>query len=112
AGDPLDRGIGVREEPADVAEARGAEEGVDHRMKEDVAVGMAEQPRRVRNFDSAQEQLPSGNEAMDVIAEADRHIGAKYNRKGPQRARFTSGRSRTSRGGAPRRARIRRRPPA
>src|SRR5262249_58882215 len=73
AGDALDGGMGVREQEADVALPRGAQERVDHRVQEDVAVGMAQGPAGMGDLDAAQEELPSGDQFVNVPTVPDGH---------------------------------------
>ena len=50
--------------------AGGAEQRVDHRVREDVGVGVAGQALLVRDVDAAEDQRPAGGERVRVDAEA------------------------------------------
>src|SRR6186997_488 len=67
----LEGRIVVGEHLADVAAAVGAEQGVDHRVGEDVGVGVALEPQVVLDLDAAEDQPATGGEAVAVVAEAD-----------------------------------------
>src|SRR5262249_26315752 len=95
AGDALDGGVAVREQKADVALPRGAQERVDHRVQEDVAVGMAQGPAGMGDLDAAQEKLPSGDQFVNVPAVPDGHVEGQYNMAdgaAPQTRRANRGR--------------------
>ncbi len=58
---------------ADVAQRRGAEQGVGHGVEDHVGVGMAEQAQRVVYFDATQDQRPPRHESMRVMSQSDAH---------------------------------------
>ena len=62
-----------REQPAEVALARGAQQRVGDGVQHDVTVRVTGQPRRARDLDPAQAQARAGAERMAVVAEADAH---------------------------------------
>ena len=71
-------GVGVappllvgREELAEVAEPAGAEQGVDHRVGEDVGVGVAGEAAVVLDLDPAEHQRLALDQAVAVVADAD-----------------------------------------
>ena len=61
--------LGVGEVRADVAQACGAEQRVDHRVREHVGVGVAGEPLLVGHLDAAEDQPPPGREAVGVDPE-------------------------------------------
>src|SRR5260221_58363 len=63
----------VGEEGADVALPGRAEQRVDHRVGEDVSVGVAAQPALVLDLDPAQDQGAALGEAVTVVADSDAH---------------------------------------
>ena len=72
----LVRGVGVGEEPADVAEPTRPQDGVRERVRDDVGVGVAVKPAIVRNVHAAQDQAAALGEGVDVIAVPDVHAHA------------------------------------
>ena len=52
---------------SEIAEARRSEDRVRDRMEEDVAVGVAHEPRRVLDRDAAQDQAATRRETMDIV---------------------------------------------
>ena len=86
-----------REERADVAPARGAEQRVDHRVGEDVGVGVAGQTALVLDLDPAEDQASTLGEAVAVVADPDAHLS------NPRRPRHRAARAGA---GAPRRRQI------
>ena len=63
--------VGVREVLADVAEPGGAEQRVDHRVGQDVGVGVARSgPARVLDLDPAEHEPPALVQAVRVVADA------------------------------------------
>ena len=62
----------VGEERADVADAGGAEQRVDHGVGEDVSVGVALEAALVLDLDPAEDQPAAGGEAVAVVADPDR----------------------------------------
>ena len=62
----------VRKEVADVAEPGGAEQGVDHRVGEDVGVGVAGEAAVVLDLDPAEHKPLALHEAVAVVASPDR----------------------------------------
>ena len=63
--------VGVGEEVADVGQAERAEDGVGERVGQGVGVGMAVEAEVGGDFDAAEDQLAAGDEAVDVVTEAD-----------------------------------------
>jgi len=63
-------GIGVGEMRADVAEARGTEQGVAKSVSEDVAIGMTNRTFVEGDLDTADDELPTFREAMKIVADA------------------------------------------
>ena len=63
--------VGVREGAADVAQRQRAERRVDQGVADDVGVGVAVQPARVRDLDAAQHQRAPGHQAVGVEGDAD-----------------------------------------
>ena len=63
--------IGGGKEVADVATARGAEDGVDERVGENVAVGVAGEPALAREVDAAEYERDVVAEAVGVEPNAD-----------------------------------------
>src|SRR5436853_4227717 len=63
--------IVVGEHRPDVAAASGAEQCVDHRVGEDVGVGVAVEALVVLDLDAAEDEAAPGGEAVAVVAEAD-----------------------------------------
>ena len=61
----------VGEQGADVAEAAGPEQGVDHGVGEDVGVGVALEPELVLDLDPAEDQRAARAEAVAVVADPD-----------------------------------------
>ena len=66
-------GIGIRKQVANIAESRGAEEGVRHCMQDDIAVAVADGPFRVWHADSAQDERPAAFEPVRVVAASYAH---------------------------------------
>jgi hypothetical protein len=56
---------------AQVAESRGAEDGVGHRVQDRVAVAVGQCPAVVRHVDARQDEPPSRDEAVNVEPDAD-----------------------------------------
>ena len=83
AGDPPIGGIRVRELPADVALADGAENGVADGMDQDVGIRMAQKPLFVRDLLPTQNKPSSHREAVAVIAETDSHSTLPHTRINP-----------------------------
>ena len=63
--------IGRREELADVALARRSEDRVDESVCDDVAVGVAGQPRLAGKVDARKDERDPVGEAVRVDAEPD-----------------------------------------
>ena len=70
---------------AEVAEAAGAEQRVDHRVGEHVGVGVAPEPALVLDLDPAEHQPPPGGEPVAVVADADALIGVDPRPSGSSR---------------------------
>jgi hypothetical protein len=66
----------VGEVGAEVAEAGGAEQRVDHGMGEDVGVGVAGEAALVLDLDPAEDERAAVVEAVAVVADPDRAHGA------------------------------------
>ena len=64
--------VGVREEPAEVAQRQRAEQRLADRVREHVGVGMAAQPARGGHRHAAQHQRPPVDQRMQVEAEPGR----------------------------------------
>ena len=64
-------GIGVGKKVSDVCLSDCAEDGVRDRMKESVGVGMSVETSRVRNLHAAEDQLPTLDELVNIIANSD-----------------------------------------
>ncbi len=73
-----------------------AEDRVDHRVGDDVGVGVALEPLRVVDLDPAEDELVAVGEAVGVVADAD-HRGAQPTRapSGAIRRRAASRRRRS-----------------
>jgi hypothetical protein len=56
---------------ADVPGAGGAEQGIDHGMRDDVGIGMTAEPALVRDLHPAEDQRPSLLEAVAVVPDPD-----------------------------------------
>jgi hypothetical protein len=56
---------------ADVGEGEGAEDGVGEGVGEDVGVGVAVESEVAGDVDAAEDEFAAGDEAVDVVAEAD-----------------------------------------
>ena len=63
--------IGVGKQPADVADAGGAEHRVGHGVTDDVGVRVAVEAELERNRDAGEDQRTSGDEPVQVVAVAD-----------------------------------------
>ena len=64
-------GIARGKQRADVAEPGGAEDGVDQRVREHVAVRMAGEPPRVIEGDTTEHERHPGLQGVSVDADAD-----------------------------------------
>ena len=62
--------VGIGKMTADVAGRRGAEDGVGHRMADDVGVRVAEQPALERNRHAAEDQRTALHQPMQIVAGA------------------------------------------
>ncbi|MNI77532.1 hypothetical protein D3C73_1338320 [compost metagenome] len=82
----LELRVGIREMLADVAQRRGAEQGIAQGVQEDVTVRVGEQPEAVCNAHTAQSDEIAFSETVHIIAVANTH------KKTP---RFLSGRDST-----------------
>ena len=87
--DALRRLVARREERADVAEARRAEDGVDERVRDHVAVGVAREPARVVEADAAEHERHAVLERVGVDAHADPELGHPSGSCRPRRASKT-----------------------
>jgi len=56
---------------ADITGGKGAEDGVAEGMGDHVGIGMAGKPQAVRDFYTGENELPTGDKAVGVIAVAD-----------------------------------------
>ena len=56
--------IGVREQPPDITECGGAEDGIREGMADGIGVGMAEQTQGVGDDDTPEHQAPAGPESV------------------------------------------------
>lgn len=56
---------------ADVFFANGPENSIANRVHQRVRIRMAVEPFRVRNFNAAEDELPPGDQLMNVIADAN-----------------------------------------
>lgn len=72
----LERGVGVGEMTADVAERRRAEQCVGDRVQQYVRVRVAEQAALVRNRHAADDERAPRNELVHVVALSDSEIHA------------------------------------
>ena len=61
---------------ADVAQAGGAQQGVGHRVADDVGIGMAHQPARMLDPEPAQDQRPPLAQPMRVMTDSYPHCPA------------------------------------
>ena len=66
--------IGIGEQLADIASARGTEQRIGCGMRKHVCVGMPEKALVMRDIDPTQNELSALRESMDVEAEAHAHI--------------------------------------
>ena len=64
-------GRGVRKVLADITQCGSAQERVTNRMREGVSIGMAGRAAIEGNADAAQNQLATGRQTMDIVAEAN-----------------------------------------
>ena len=64
----LELRVGVREMAADIAQRRGAEQGIGDRVQQHVGIRMAEQPQAMRHFDTAENQLATWHQRMYIPA--------------------------------------------
>ena len=90
----------VGEELADVAEAAGAEQRVDHRVGEHVGVGVAGEAALVLDLDPADHQAVALDEAVAVVADSDpqpHQVLASPESRTSDRRRSPSGSRRRSR---------------
>ena len=69
--EPLPTGIRVRIMLADVAQAGRSQEGVGHRVTDDVGIGMAHQSPRMVDPLAAQDQGPPLVQPVGVMADSD-----------------------------------------
>src|SRR5438270_6594739 len=67
--------VAVREEGADVAQARGAADGVDQRVADDVGVTVALQAQVRGQLHPAQPPPPADHQSVDVEADPHPHTG-------------------------------------
>ena len=70
---------------ADVAERGRAEQRVHERVQGDVGVGVAVEAELALDRDAAEDERPTGDEAVDVVADPDPHArpaGARPRRPG------------------------------
>src|SRR3989442_15482926 len=63
--------IVAREVRSEIAEVGRSEDRVHHRMEEDVTVGMANEPRRMLDRDTAQDQAAARRETVNIVPEPD-----------------------------------------
>ncbi len=68
--------VAVGKMTADVAEARCPEQRVADRMQQHVGVGMSGEPPVVGDIDTADDELTTGHQRMDVEALTDSHRSA------------------------------------
>src|SRR5581483_2853088 len=85
------RGVVAREVPTEITEIRGAEERVHEGVQQDVAVGVAHEPLRVLDRDTAEHEPAIGRETMDIVPDADPHRTAVTGK--PARPLATSSRA-------------------
>ena len=69
--DAGERGVGIREMAADVAQPGRAQQRIADRVQQHVGVGVSGQPQVVGNVDAADDELAAGGEGVDVEAVAD-----------------------------------------
>ena len=62
--------IMVRKVRAQVSQGRGPQQGVDDSMGQHVGVRVSQQPCLMLQLHAAQDQLPVGDQAMDIVAES------------------------------------------
>ena len=85
----------VGEERADVAAAGGAEQGVDHRVGEDVGVGVPGEAALVLDLDPAEDQAAALREAVAVVADPDASSAQSSRTAAPSGSRRRWRRSKT-----------------
>jgi len=71
---------------ADVAKIRGAEERVDQRVGDDVAVGVPRQPRLAWKLDPSEDERHAGVEGVGVDADPDPEVRHRVPRAGRPRS--------------------------
>ena len=55
---------------SEIAEVRRSEDRVHDRVKKDVTIGVADEPRRVLDRDTAQDQAAARRETVNIVTEA------------------------------------------
>ena len=73
---PLPLGIGVGIVLADIAQAGGPQERIGHGMTDHVGVGVTDQPARMLDLESAQDQWPPLDQSMGVVTDPNPHVHA------------------------------------
>ena len=81
--EPLPRGVGVGIMLADVAQRRGAEQGVGDGVQHDVGVGVADQAARLVDPDASQDQRPSLDQPVRVVTNPHPHRLPRLRRLAP-----------------------------
>ncbi len=56
---------------ANVAKRSSAEQCIAKCMQQDIRIGMTEQPETIRNMHTAENELSSRNQCMDIIPETN-----------------------------------------
>ena len=64
-------GVGIREEMPDIGLPDGSQNRIANGVHQDIRIGMAVQALRVRYLDTAEEELATLDQPMDVIAYTD-----------------------------------------
>ena len=67
-------GVIVRKQMPDVSQCRRTEQRIHQRVRQHIRVRMAEQTDRMRNNNSAQNQLSAGDQLVYVISVTDPHL--------------------------------------
>src|SRR5579859_6545644 len=57
--------------PADVAERSGPQQSIAHGVGQRIAIRMSQRALRKRNLDASEDQLATGDQAVDIVTEAD-----------------------------------------
>jgi len=59
--------VGIGKMAADIAQRHGAEQGIGDRVQQRIGVGMPEQPRGMRYLDTAEDELATCDQLVNVV---------------------------------------------